>query len=341
MNRWIFLIIAFAAVSGCSQREPIQFSGQTMGTTYHVKIADETADAEMVEPIKQEVDALLAEINWQMSTYKPDSEISRFNKFESTEPFVVSRSFVRVLQTAIQISGESGGAFDVTVAPLVDLWGFGKKGRRDSPPSEQEVEAVKKMIGINLIKIVGDTLISKLNPETELDFSAIAKGYGVDMVADLIAGKGFKNFMVEIGGEVVVQGLNGENKWKIGVDRPKYNQVPGRELEAVIHVSNAGMATSGDYRNYFVSEEKVYSHTIDPVTARPIINGVASVTVIAPDCMLADAMATAIMVMGTDKGLQWVESKANVEAMIIIREGDQFREVLSSGFNYYLNAGDK
>ncbi|MGD9487575.1 MAG: FAD:protein FMN transferase [Calditrichaceae bacterium] len=341
MKRWIFLIITIAAVSGCSQREPLQFSGQTMGTTYHVKIADKSVGPDMIQKLQQEVDALLIEVNRQMSTYKPESEISRFNKFESTEPFVVSRSFVRVLQTAVQISGESGGAFDVTVAPLVDLWGFGKKGRRDRPPSEQEVGVVKKRIGINLIKIISDTLISKLNPETELDLSAIAKGYGVDVVADLLSDKGFENFMVEIGGEVVVKGLNGENKWKIGVDRPKYNQVPGSELEAVIHVSNAGMATSGDYRNYFVSEDKVYSHTIDPVTARPIINGVASATVIAPDCMLADAMATAIMVMGTEKGLQWVESKANVEAMIIIREEDQFREILSSGFNQYLNAGDQ
>ena len=336
MNKLIFIILSIALLSFCSSPSTIHFQGRTMGTTYQVKISGQDGVEFDIPVLKDEVDKALGEVNRQMSAYMPNSEISQFNNLQSNKPLKVSKGFVNVLRLALRIHEESQGAFDVTVAPLVDLWGFGRKGMRETPPTDTEIKNIKNRIGANYIQIINDSLIAKSNPQIELDLGAIAKGYGVDVVARLLQGKGYKNYLVEIGGEVVVKGLNGKDKWKIGVDLPVFGNLPGKNLDAVLHISNAAIATSGDYRNYFVSEDKTYSHTIDPLTCRPIINGVASVTVIAPSCILADAMATAIMVMGAEPGLKWIESKQNIETLIILRVGGQFREIRSSGFSKYL-----
>jgi thiamine biosynthesis lipoprotein len=336
MNKLIFIILSITLLSFCSSPSYIHFQGRTMGTTYQVKIVDQNGRNIDAAVLKDEVDKLLGEVNRQMSAYMPNSEISQFNNSRSNEPLKVSKEFVNVLRLALRIHQESQGAFDVTVAPLVDLWGFGRKGMRETPPTEAEINSIKNRIGAKYIQIVNDSLIAKRNPRIELDLGAIAKGYGVDVVARLLQGKGYKNYLVEIGGEVVVKGLNGKDKWKIGVDLPVFGNLPGKNLDAVLHISDAAIATSGDYRNYFVSEDKTYSHAIDPLTCRPIINGVASVTVIAPSCILADAMATAIMVMGAEPGLKWIESKQNIESLIILRIGGQFREIRSSGFSKYI-----
>ena len=281
------------------------------------------------------VDSVLKEINRQMSTYIPESEISIFNSSLAREPLKVSGQFLNVLNLARQVNGESGGAFDVTVGPAVDLWGFGIKERRDEPPSTEDVNRVKEYVGMDKIEI-SESTIQKDHDKTELDFSAIAKGFGVDEVAGHLSAKGFENYFVEIGGEVMVKGRKGNDTWRIGIDRPLIEQSVKRDFEAILEIKDVAVATSGDYRNYFIAGDSLYSHTIDPVTCRPIINGVASVTVIAPNCALADAMATAIMVMGEEKGLQWVESKPGVETMIIVRETDGFRVTNSSGFRNFV-----
>ena len=338
-KKYIYLLffILYVLLFACTEKQPFRFIGKTMGTTYSIIIADTLVNPGLIKSTKLKVDDLLQHVNKQMSTWDPNSEISLFNKKTDNEPLPISSDFINVLKLADVIYHESEGAFDPTVGPLVDLWGFGKEGARLTPPSDEDIENRRKYIGFDLIEIVDDTMIKKNHPETQLDLSAIAKGFGVDQVADLLKSMGHQNFMVEIGGEVVVNGQKKSGKWRIGIDRPYFDAVPGQNLEAVIEVSAVGIATSGDYRNYFVSDDKTYSHTIDPVTGRPIVNGVASVTVIAPKCVIADAMATAIMVMGRDKGLEWVKSKSDVEAFIIIRTDEGYEEIFSPGFERYLS----
>jgi thiamine biosynthesis lipoprotein len=331
------ILIFILSILSCTEKHPFQFTGRTMGTSYSIMIADLIVPVSKVQSTKKQVDKVLKEVNRQMSTYDPESEISRFNNQTSMDPMPVSQEFIKVLKTAKLVYKESGGAFDPTVGPLVDLWGFGKDGSRYSPPDSQKVESRKKYVGFDLIEIIDNSAILKRNPNTRLDLSAIAKGYGSDVVAGLLDSLGYDNYMVEIGGEVVVSGRKKAGKWRLGIDRPYFDAVPGKNLEAIIEVTDAGIATSGDYRNYFVSDDKTYSHTIDPVTGRPIINGVASVTVIAPNCMLADAMATAIMVMGKEKGLAWVNSKNDVEAFIIIRTDEGYEEAFSQGFEQFIS----
>jgi len=334
-----FPLILFFLLAACSKQKPLLLQGRTMGTTYHIKISDLQKSHIKFASLQQKVDSLLKKINMQMSTYIPGSEISRFNRSHALKPFKVTVGFMRVLKTAIRINKESGGAFDVTVAPLVDLWGFGKTGNRTRPPSSKKVQALLKEIGTRFISVSGDTAVIKSKPGVQLDFSAIAKGYGVDAVTELLKRLGFANFMVEIGGEVRVKGKKGSQNWKIGIDRPITGAAPGSTLEGVLNLQDMAAATSGDYRNYFLYKNALYSHEINPRNGQPIQNGVASVTVLAPNCMLADAMATAIMVMGAEKGLKWVDSKKGIEAMVIVHNGKQFIEAFSSGFKKYFQSG--
>jgi thiamine biosynthesis lipoprotein len=334
----LYLSILFnLLILSCTKKQPFRFTGETMGTTYSIIIADSIVNPDLIDATKSKVDDVLKQVNRQMSAWDPNSEIALFNRKTDDKPLTISADFIQVLKLADVIYHESEGAFDPTVGPLVDLWGFGKEGTRFSPPTNEEVENRRKFVGFDLIEIVDNSKIKKKHPETQLDLSAIAKGFGVDRVADLLKSIGYKNFMVEIGGEVVASGQKKTAKWRIGIDRPYFNAIPGQNLEAVIEVSDVGVATSGDYRNYFVSDDKTYSHTIDPVTGRPIVNGVASVTVIAPKCAVADAMATAIMVMGAEKSLEWVKSKNDVEVFIIIRTDAGYEEMFSPGFKKYLS----
>lgn len=330
----MFIVFYFLLLS-CSKAELTELYGEAIGTTYSIKIVN-GPQGESKETLHQEIKTLFNDLNMQMSTYIDSSEISRFNKASANQWMTVSAPFMEVLKLAQQISGESEGAFDATVGPAVDLWGFGKLGRRVSPPDPEIVKQTRDYVGYQKISISGDK-ISKENDKTELDFSAIAKGFFVDAVAELLQSKGFKNYLVEIGGEVVVRGHNLKGQtWGIGIDRPLIEQTVDRGFEAILEITDLAVATSGDYRNYFISEDSLYSHTIDPVTCHPIVNGVASATVIADNCALADAMATAIMVMGEKRGLEWVESKPGVETMIILRKQDGFRVISSSGFDHFI-----
>lgn len=329
----LFLVLLFS----CKQTQPVLLQGRTMGTTYHIKIVDEIPAPLSTFVLQQQIDSLLAEINRQMSTYISTSEISQFNKFSAGKPFKVSQDFIKVLHTAMNTNRESGGAFDVTVEPLVNLWGFGRKGKRAVPPDEEEIANALHTIGTRYVSILGDTAIIKDKPNLQLDFGAIAKGYGVDAVAKLLARQGLANFMVEIGGELKVNGQKGKEKWKIGIDRPEAGLQPGEHLQSILHIKDMAMATSGDYRNYFRYADSIYTHEIDPRTGRPIQNSVASVTVIAPSCMIADAMATAIMVMGAEAGMKWIEAKKGIETLIILHDGKNFKEMQSSGLKNYLN----
>jgi thiamine biosynthesis lipoprotein len=336
---YILIISVFILVFGCSQNEThiLKFAGQTMGTSYHIKIISNSINEDRDNGLQAGIDSVLHDVNMKMSTYIPQSEIYRFNTLRKSEPFEVSAEFVNVLKLALQLNKDSQGAFDVTVGPLVNLWGFGKDGKRDQPPSKSDIANIIGNVGSDYIHIIDDTHILKDNPLTEIDFSAIAKGYGVDVVGEYLQDIGFNNYLVEVGGEIVVNGTNDAKLWRVGIDRPAYDAAPGMELENIVEISNAGVATSGDYRNFFVAGDRVYNHEIDPKSGNPIVNGVASVTVIANDCMTADALATALMVMGVEKGIKLVADMEGVEAFFILRDNDDFKEVMSSGFAKYLS----
>ena len=332
----LFIPLFVLSLWNCQTSQPVHLSGRTMGTVYHIIIADKISGEQTLTVVQNSIDSLLRDVNKRMSTYLEESEISRFNRWQKTDPFVVSADFVKVLRTALDISEESKGAFDVTVAPLVRLWGFGSAAVREAVPQTERIKEVIKHVGSEKVVIINDMAIAKSDPLVQLDLSAIAKGYGVDVVAAFLSNRGYRNFLVEIGGEVVVKGLKNGQKWRVGIDHPDYNAVPGNNLEAVLLLNNTAVATSGDYRNYFRVGDTVYTHAINPATGRPITNGVASVTVIAPNCTLADAMATAIMVMGAQEGMRWVEAKKNVECFIILRQKDSYTIVQSKGFAPYM-----
>jgi thiamine biosynthesis lipoprotein len=310
----------------------------TMGTTYQVKIAQVQLPESELQSLRTKVDAALREVNRQMSTYDPGSEISRFNRFDDTTAFEVSPEFAIVVNKALRVYESSDNSFDITVAPLVNLWGFGSKGPRITPPTKKEIGSILKNIGSVYLKTEGDNRLKKSLPGLQLDLSAIAKGYGVDVVAGLLHRMNFENFMVEIGGEVVANGEKSDGDlWRIGIDTPVLASMPGQNLQAILNLKNVAVATSGDYRNYFEYDNKIYSHTINPKTGFPVSHNLASATVIAQNCMEADALATALMVMGKEKGMAYIESKSKSEAFFIVRKDRETYETFqSSGFAKYL-----
>ena len=321
----LFVLLSLSLISCSGRTEATKFSGETMGTTYSIKIADEVPNKKL---LKKEIDSTLAEVNLEMSTYIPQSEILRFNKFRDTVWFSVSKDFAYVVKTALQVSKISDGYYDITVGPLVNLWGFGPTKKKEIVPTQAEIDSVKNFIGYKLIKArENPPAIKKLKAEVYIDLSSIAKGFGVDKITELLISKGFKNCLVEIGGELRASGkkANGEN-WLVGVENPNK-----RSVITAVELNNASIATSGDYLNYFEYEGKRYSHTINPKTGRPITHKLASVSVIAKNCALADAYATAIDVMGPALGFELAE-KQNLPVYMIVRDGGKFKIEATESF---------
>ena len=274
----------------------------------------------------------------RLSTYRADSELSRFNRSRKTDWIPASEEFVKVLREALSISDRSGGAFDVTVGPLVNLWGFGPERRRGLVPSQEEIEARKKLVGYRKLHVrTSPSSVKKDIPELYCDLSAIAKGYAVDKAAEYLEGEGFEDYMVEVGGEVRAKGRNQNgDPWRIGVQRPD----TAGSLEKIVSISDAGVATSGDYLNYFEVDGVRYSHTIDPRTGRPITHSLASVTVIHPSCMTADGMATAINVLGPDEGYAFAV-REKLAVLMIVRGKDSFVEKMTPSFRRFLLSGGR
>lgn len=329
----IFIVLSFNLVllSACGGRTEYLLEGRTMGTTYHIKVvADRSTD---MGDVKAKVDRLLVQINRSMSTYQPDSEISRFNAFrEKGKPFEVSGDFLRVMLSAREIFRLTEGAMDSTVNPLVNLWGFGKKGAVTQEPSSQAVADALRLVGFDQIDVVETGYLVKKQPDVTVDLAAIAKGYGVDQVAVLLHGLGFRDYLVEIGGEVYAAGRRADNKtWRVGINQPRPEAAADAVYE-VVPLQNRAMATSGDYRNFERIGQTTFSHIIDPRTGYPVQNGVVSASVIADNCTLADGLATALMVMGPEKGIALLDRLREVEGMIITRQADgTFRNHLSKG----------
>ena len=284
--------------------ELAEIRGRTMGTTYMVKWYSDDRTEQTITKMEVQiaVEKRLRRVNDQMSTYLKSSEISRFNTSESTDWFPVSPEFATVVKEALEVSRITGGAFDVTVGPLVDRWRFGATDPAESIPDDAELDQLLGKIGYQKLDVrLAPAAIRKTIPQVQINLSAIAKGYGVDAVVETLDQQHIENVFVEIGGEVAVRGSKGGDPWMVGIQQPD-TQV-GQALLAAHAISDASMATSGDYRNFYEVDGVRYSHTIDPRTGRPVNHTLASATVITKTCMMADAWATALMVLGAEKGL--------------------------------------
>ncbi len=301
-----------------------------MGTSFSIKISS-FPDNIPQKQLKSQIDSVLNEINQKMSTYLDNSEVSQFNHSQSIEWQHSSEDLIRVLLEAKKVSDLTQGAFDVTVGPLVNLWGFGPDPRVFKSPEKNKIDQRLNQVGYKKLLIDKKLLkIKKIIPDLYLDLSALAKGYAVDKVAELLEEHGFLNYLVEIGGELRLKGKNiSDNPWRIGIEKPVVN---GRLIQKVLPVTNISMATSGDYRNYFEDNGVRYSHTIDPRTGKPITHKLASVTIFTNTTMEADAIATAIMVLGPQEGFDFAE-KYKIAAYFLIKTDDDFKEQSTSAFN--------
>jgi thiamine biosynthesis lipoprotein len=316
LNTVTFLLCFVLLFAGCGLKKEVALSGKTMGTTYHIKVVagmfTRTAD------LQKKIDARLDEINKSMSTFIKDSEISRFNADQNVgEKFMISDDFYNVLVVAKKIYEETGGAWDGTVKPLVDLWGFGNGKIRHTLPEKSQIKTLLSDVGFSNIEISPDHYLVKKKASIFLDLASIAKGYGVDQVAALIRDNGINDFLVEIGGEIFASGFRKDGKkWRVGINRPQEN-APFNQVYKVIDIHDKGFATSGDYRNYFEVRHKRFSHIIDPRNGYPVDNGVVSVSILADTCTFADGLATAVMVLGSKKGLDLVNQLENTECFIV------------------------
>jgi thiamine biosynthesis lipoprotein len=317
---------AAALVAGCGEyhasttaRPQVHFAGSTMGTSYNVKIAGAALSPEREAAARVAVEAAFAGVVARMSTHDAASELSRFNRQASTAAFALSPETLEVLALARRVSDETAGAFDVTVAPLVDAWGFGPQ-RHARPPDAGRVQALRSGVGYRLIAIDRDAgTASKGHPAVAADLSGIAKGYGVDVAAHALEALGHTDFMVEAGGEVRTRGNNAAGRpWQIAIERP--DAVPPR-AHFIAPLSGQSLATSGDYRIFYEQGGRRYSHEIDPATGAPADHRLASVSVVAAECAYADALATALFVLGSERGLALAESRG-LGAYFIVRNSD-------------------
>ncbi len=326
--RWVGLL---SLLTAC-QQEPamLRVSGATMGTTWNVSIAP-PVDPARGPALLQLLESELMRINQLMSTWDADSELSQFNRAAVGTPFPLAPETLEVLRLAEQVSQASGGAFDVTVGPLVNLWGFGPDMRPEQVPSQRELRTAFDRVGYQKL-VLGEQGATRQAP-VYVDLSAIAKGYAVDRLAALLSSQGYRNFLVEVGGELRAAGRKPDGSaWRIGIEAP---DIAGRSAQRVVRLRDIGVATSGDYRNYFEADGRRYSHTIDPQTGSPITHRLASVTVLDPSAARADAWATALMVLGPEAGQQ-VADRQNLAAFFIIRSADGFAERHTGAFERYL-----
>ncbi|MGV6987787.1 FAD:protein FMN transferase [Testudinibacter sp. P80/BLE/0925] len=324
------------SVAACGDKTTeVAFNGKTMGTTYSVKyLADSSKNLPEAQAVQQAIDRTLQEVNRQMSTYQKDSEISRFNRLQPVEgAFPISAEFGKVVAEAIRLHQLTDGALDITVGPLVNLWGFGPENRPEKIPTDQEIEARRAWVGLDKLILQqqdGQYRLSKSIPNLYIDLSSIAKGFGVDQLAEYLESLGVTDYLVEIGGEIRAKGRNKANKaWQIAIEKPEFDG--SRAVQLIIGLQDMAMATSGDYRNYFERDGVRFSHEIDPHSGKPIQHNLVSVTVLDPSSMTADGLATGLFVLGSDKALA-VAEKNNLAIYLIIKTNNGFETKMSSAF---------
>ena len=300
---------------------PTRLSGSALGTTWSVVLGPRDGADDASEPTAAAIEAQLDAIDRLMSTWRPDSELSRFNRHASTEPFPLSPPTLDVLRLAAEVGEASGGAFDVTVGPLVAAWGFGADASAAPKDPEPAVIArLRERVGFRLVRLDPATLTArKRNPAVECDLSGIAKGFAVDQIARALTELGWSDFLVEVGGEVRVRGQRpGGGSWRVGIERP---QPGGRAIHAIVSLRDQALATSGDYRSFRGAGDQRRSHIVDPRSGRPLVHRLASVSVVHREAALADAWATALLVLGPEQGFARAEADG-LGAYFIFRTGD-------------------
>jgi thiamine biosynthesis lipoprotein len=322
-------------MAGCSRVGDDKVStiyGATMGTVYSVKFVDPPpgiSDARL----QAGIETVLASVNDLMSTYRPDSELSRLNNFPPNKPFAVSPQTMDVLSLSLMLWKDTGGAFDITVGPVVNLWGFGPgEGSGKVPDTEMLKVAISRMGSEKIILEESTDTVVKTG-DVHIDLSAVAKGHGVDRVAEFLEAAGITRYLVEIGGELRAGKDKFEGEpWRVAVEKPV---TAGRMVQQVLNLRDIAIATSGDYRNFFEAQGERFSHTIDPVTGQPVRHRLASVTVLDPSCARADALATALMVLGPDKALKYAEERG-IAAYLLVRSGNGFKASYTPEFKQYM-----
>ncbi|HSW45551.1 MAG TPA: FAD:protein FMN transferase [Phycisphaerae bacterium] len=318
----------------------IEFAGGTMGTTYSVKIVDPGSSIGGARKggLANDIHECLENVTRRMSTYLPDSELSRFNQHEDGSPFRFSEETFHVFKRAMEISELTSGAFDITVGPIVNAYGFGPETRPVEPPSDEKLEELKRRVGYRLVQLdSADRTVRKLRPDVYCDLSAIAKGYAVDRVAGFLDQVGITDYMIEVGGEVRVRGFNAEGKpWRIGLEKPADQ---GRAIHRVLGLSDKAIASSGDYRNYYMAGGVRISHIIDPRTGRSVSHNLALVSIIADDCETADALATAFMVLGPVDAYNLAEQNGVAALFLTRNAGGEFEERVTGPFESLISAG--
>ena len=323
-------VLACAAGCGYDDSDAWETRGTTMGTTYSVTVVAGEPAQQPDETLADRLDELLRGIEQAMSTYLVHSDVSRFNATRSTEWFPVSPMVCAAVEGSLAISALTNGAFDVTVGPVVDLWGFGPDGVRTEPPDEEMIAAARKRVGYErLVTDCNRPALRKRRPDVRIDLSGYAKGYAVDRVAELLDAEGVTRYMIEIGGELRMRGLNpAGTPWRVAIESPSES---GQQERRVVALTDAAMATSGDYRNYFEFAERRYSHTIDPRLGAPVGHDLGAVTVVSEEAAFADGMATALLVLGPAEGMALAEERG-VPALFQRRVGDRIVESASSAF---------
>lgn len=331
-KRLLFFSIIFLTSCSSLTKEDntldiISLTGNTMGTTYSIKYSSSKKNNSEVLSNKKKIDDMLKEINIQMSTYIPESEISQFNSSKSTNWFNISSDFNYVVLESFEYYKLSNGGYDITVQPLVNLWGFGPD-KFLYPPSKTEIDSVKQFIGQNLIEVESGK-IRKKDPRVQIDLSSIAKGFAVDKIFNFL--KKYEDIFVEIGGEIRTKSTN--KSWKIGITSPSIDNI-SNDIEKIITLNNMSMATSGNYRNFFIFDDNFYHHEIDTRTGSPIQSNVGSISIISKtSCMDADALSTMFYTMSPEEISEIVEEDDNIESFIILLNDDEsYKKVLSKNF---------
>jgi len=302
-----------------------------MGTTFSIVIASPPGN-QSLDTLQKEIEGVLDHVDALASTWREDSELSAFNTSDATDWVDVSPEFCDMLELAIAVSEETGGAFDVTIGPLVNLWGFGPEDRGDDLPAADEIAAARALVGYDGLDTDCDRpAVRKRDAHMYVDLSGWAKGYAVDRVAELLERTGATDYLVEVGGELRVRGHNAEDcPWAIAIEAPATDR---RGVETIIRVSDSSVATSGDYRNFFDRDGHRYSHTIDARSGQPIAHDLAAVTVVSPSAARADALATAFLVLGPEDGPAMAE-RLGIAGYFLVRSNTGIREITTPGFNF-------
>lgn len=326
------LLLAGLLVPAAIQAAPLQhLSGRTMGTTWSVSLE---AAPEQVPALREGVQARLDEVVAQMSTWEADSALSRYNRAPPGSWHRLPGEAAQVMAAALDLARDSGGAFDPTVGPLVDAWGYGPPGRQ-ATPTRDRLAATLPRVGWQRLQLTPDGRL--LQPgDVQVDLSAIAKGYGVDRVAGHLLAEGVESFLVEVGGELRAHGRKpGGLPWRVAVERPAADDSTLDDTQLVVELDGIAIATSGDYRHHDLIDGRTVSHIIDPRTGEPVTHALAAVTVLHPEAMQADALATTLQVLGPDAGLQWARERG-IAALLVWRQGDGFASAMTDAFAPYV-----